>query len=256
MAAKSPEPRAEILQTVDRTLSMMLLFQPDQPEWSLTEIAQKLGVSKSMAGRMLQTLISRGFAAQDPVTRRFHLGLRVLDLVRATQAAYSLHRTATPVMRRLVAETGETVFLTVRDRDEAVTLERLEGEHLLEFTLEVGRRTPLHAGATGKLLLAYLPEQEREAYITRTHQRFTERTIVSPDQLRAEMERIRQQGYALSQGELTTGVYAISAPISGPSGQLLGSLTIGGPHIQGTLDCVPMLVTKIQTAAREVARHL
>lgn len=253
--ATQPRP-TPVLQTVDRALTTLLLFTPKRPEWGLTDTANALGVSKSMAARMLKTLCARGLLIQDSQTRRYRVGLRVLEIALAAHAANNLHRAALPVLKRLVDETGETAFLTVVDGDEAVTLDRVEARNSLKFSLEVGTRWPLHVGAANRVLLAFLPRAEREEYLTRPLERFTDRTISDPDKLLSELTLIRERGFTHSLGELTPGVHALGAPILGPTGDLLGAVCLAGPEVRFGPSILPTLEGKLRAAATEIASTL
>lgn len=248
--------RSDALHTVGRTLALLACFTPARPEWTVTELARELGLAKSAVSRMVSTLRRHGWIVRDADGRRLRLGLRVLELARAAQTAFALHRAALPVMRALAAETGESVFLTVVDGDEAVTLERVLAGQWLRYSLDVGARSPLHAGASNRVLLAYMPEDEREAYLARPLARFTEQTITDPDRLRAVLRRIREQGYDCSTGELTPGVTAVAAPILTREGRLLGAISIAGPEGRFGPEVLPGHVERVVRAARALAESL
>lgn len=245
-----------MLQTVARALRLLALFTPERPEWAVSDLARALGVSKSMVARLLETLREHGYVVQDPVTRRYRLGLNVVGLVRAAQAGFALHRVALPVMQQLTAETGETSFLTVVEDEQVVVLERVEGSHPLKYTLAVGARAPLHAGASNKVLLAFLPEPQREAYLSRPLARYTERTLTDPDRLREVLARIRQEGYDHSAGELSPGASAVAAPVFGRDGGVVGAVSVVGPELRFGPDRLPWLVERVKAAARDVTGRL
>jgi DNA-binding IclR family transcriptional regulator len=162
-------------------------------------------------------------------------------------------------MRSLQEATGETVLLTVpsEDRTESVCIDRLESSHRLRLILEVGRRIPLHAGASSKVLLAYLPaEQVKRVVRLRGLPRVNRNTITDPSALERELEEIRQRGYALSFEETNEGAAGVAAPIFGADGGLMGGLGIAGPLIRFTPERLDYLIPTVCAHADEITRAL
>lgn len=239
------------LQTVERALLALTHFSAREPEWGLTELADRLGISKSMAHRLLATLVDHGFVEQNPRTRHYRLGLRLLGLGAVVGDNLRIRRVALPHMEALATEVGETVWLTVVDHQSAVAVARVETRPGIDWLLAIGERTPIWAGATNKILLPYLPAAEQAEIIA--HAEAT--GAADGDRLRAELAHIREQGWAFTMGEVTSLTAAVAVAIIGQKGELLGGLSVAGPAARFTPDRVKELVVSSQAAAMAIARH-
>jgi DNA-binding IclR family transcriptional regulator len=224
----SDQPSIKIL---DKALRILLLFGQRQPEWGVAALAREVGIPKTTAYRILRVLQQHGFLVQDVDTRRFRLGLGVLELGRRAYEGIELRRIAQPVMEQMATLSGETVLLQVLDpeRQRVVCIERTQQRVGLRLILEVGATAPLHAGCSAKALLAYLPDEEIEAVIAAGLPAVTPHTITDPDRLRRELAEIRRNGYAVSYEETDLGVAGISVPVRDHLNRVIASLSISGP---------------------------
>lgn len=220
------------LQTVARAMELLLCWNEDAPEdgFTLTELSQRLGLHKTIVHRLLATMASYDFVARDPLTNRYRLGVAVLALGGMAAAGMELRRLALPVMRNLVATTGETVMLSVVSGTDSVCIEKVESKNPIKVSYHVGRRRPLHAGAAAKVLLAFLPPSEAAPLMDRMAlTRYTDLTLTSREELKAELEATRTRGYALSYGELDAGVTGIGAPVWDHTNRAVAGLTLVAP---------------------------
>jgi DNA-binding IclR family transcriptional regulator len=227
------------------------LFTGRESEWGLTELAERTGISKSMAHRLLSTMADRGFINQNPRTRRYRLGLRLLGLGAVVGDSLRIRRVALPHMEAMARELGEAVFLTVPDQGSAVAVARVETNPGINWLLGIGERSPLTAGASNKILLAFLPAPEGEAVLARA----AADGSADEQALRAELEQIRRQGWAFSVGEVTRHTAAVAVPILGQESELFGGLSVAGPAARFTAERTAGLVVKAQEAALAIARH-
>jgi DNA-binding IclR family transcriptional regulator len=246
-----------VLQTLARGLDLLLLFSEVCPALSIAEIAAALRVPRPTAYRLVRTLRSRGLVHEaGPST--YGLGWSVLSLAQVAEAGLDLARLLYPIMLRLHARTGETVMLTAAAGLSGVCLERIESRHSVRLSVTKGRRIALHAGASAKALLAFLPKATWERVIAEAGlPRFTPRTITRPALLRSELCRIRRQGYAVSLGELDDGAWAVAAPVLAPDRQLVAALTLAGPLTRFERAALPRLVRHVREAvgAASAALH-
>lgn len=193
------------------------------------ELSRRLELPKTSVQRALTTLREAGWLRQeDDGTARWSLSARVLAFGRgsARQTLRSLSRTT---MGQLSAETGETILLFVRDGDHVVAIEGLDGTKPVRAHTSVGTTAPLHASASGKAILAELPDDALEAYMENGLPAHTEQTITDPRALRSELDRIRKRGYATHRGEWLHDVAAVGAVIRGSDGRAEGALVIAAP---------------------------
>jgi len=219
------------LNTLKKCVDILTLFADFGPVLTVADIAERLHLPKSTAYRYISALRTHGLLEED--MRRpghYHLGMKLLHLARSV-TKQSLLNIALPVMEQISRETGETVILSGLRQGQGICLEKVEGHHALRVSHERGAVFPLHAGASGKVLLAYLDEDEQNAILQRVElTRFSETTITDPKTLRVELKRIKAQGYAESDGEVIRGTYGIGAPILSASGGIVGVLSVSAPQ--------------------------
>ncbi|MBI1735646.1 MAG: IclR family transcriptional regulator [Candidatus Rokubacteria bacterium] len=242
---------------LDKTVRLLSVFSAAQPEWSLTELSAAVSMPKSTAHRILRVLRHHDYLSQDADTGRFRLGFAALDLGFRAQAGRDVRRAAVPVLQRLAATSGETVLIIVpsEPRTEAICIERAETRAGLQLILEIGRHVPLYAGASSKVLLAYMAEAEIERVIARGLERVGPRTITNPAALRRDLAAIRRRGYAWSVEETNEGVAGVAVPLVDRNGTIAAGLSIVGPRTRFTPQRVPALLAMIGEGAAEIARQ-
>ncbi|HLY30050.1 MAG TPA: IclR family transcriptional regulator [Ktedonobacterales bacterium] len=242
--------------TADRAIDVLLLFSEQQPMLSAEEIAERLGMSRSTTYRYLQGLRAYGLIEESEINGRFRLGSVVVRLARVARKGLGLPELALPAMRMLTATTGETSLLTRRVGEQVICIERVESALPVRLSYERGHVLPLHAGASAKALLAFLPEQEIEALIGAIPKtRYTENTVTDPDQLRQQLARIRNQGYSITNGEVDSGVRGIAAPIFGSDNQVVGAVSIAGPSFRLNDEALPHAIQAVREAATEITHR-
>ncbi len=244
------------LKTVDRALQVLLQFDQDHPEWSSSELAQSLGLHRSIVYRILTTLERRGFVTQIGQRGRFRLGTRLVELGNVVLAGIDLRQIAHPIIARLVRETSESAFLTVVSGDESVCIDKVDSPQHIRVTLTIGGRYPLYAGASNKILLAYLPPDTIEDLIARGLDSITPQTITDATRLKDDLAAIRKQGYAFSVGELTPGVAALAVPLLNSNDTLVAALSIAGLASRFDEDRLPTLINATRQAAKEISTQL
>ncbi|WP_131742899.1 IclR family transcriptional regulator [Actinomadura roseirufa] len=193
-------------QAVRRALAVLHCFRDGGPSLGASELARRLGLSTSTAHRLAQALAASGFLEQDPGDSRYRLGPSVAELGQLAFHQRGLHRAA-PELDLLARTTGATVDLALRGGNEALIL---VGDSVRPGT-GLGLRRPLHSTALGKVLLAWAPHADlRELGPLPA---LTPRTIVDPDELRTELSRVREDGYAVNDGESEAGVRTLAVPV-------------------------------------------
>ena len=209
-----------------------LLKELGSAEGSLgvTELARRLGLGKSTVHRLLATLTAERILEHDPATGTYRLGLMMWELGARVSVHRVLHDAATTVIEELRNATKETVQVAVLDGREVVYVERLESPHTLRIFGRVGHRNSAHCTSTGKVLLAHLPERRLAALLEGWRpERRTDATVCDPGQLRAELDRVRAQGWAENIGESEVGVASVSAPVRNARGEVIAAVSVAGP---------------------------
>lgn len=209
MLNTDPPPVNGRIQSIDRAVELLAAIAAAPEPETAPVLADRCGLNRSTAWRILATLEHHGLVERDPAGNRYGLGFGVLKLA-AAAGHEPLVRRAHPVMRRLAEETGETVNLAVAHRLELVYADQVQAPHVMAPNW-LGHTVPLHATSTGKAFLAALPEDELDALLRPGLERFTATTITEPGTLRAELDEVRARGYAVSRGELEDALWGVSA---------------------------------------------
>jgi DNA-binding IclR family transcriptional regulator len=214
---------------VEKSIDLLYSFESHHPEQSLFQISRNLGFPPSTVRRLLKVMISRRLIQQDAKTKLYRLGAGLFYLASVAREGLEIRKIALPIMERLRDLTGENAVLHELRDGKRVCIEKMESTEVLRDTLKVGDQFPAHAGASGKVLLAYLPSEELRDYFRSAHvlKALTPRTITDPKKLTADLARTKKRGFAFSCGErVMDGLCAISAPIFDSEGRVPYSLTI------------------------------
>jgi DNA-binding IclR family transcriptional regulator len=255
-ASVSRKPRSSSgPKVVDKTLRVLDLFTAEQPSWSVTDIARRLELPTATAHRIVRALEDRAYLAK--AGRRYRLGFAAVDLGRRATASLDLRFRLGPVLRELAYGTGETALLTVYDenRHGSLCIDRIEATHDLRLSIEVGRVTPIHAGASAKALLAFLDEPTVEAVFSRPLERLARGTVVDRRKLRAELAEIQARGWAFSYEENNVGAWGLAAPIL-VGGRVVASVGFAAPTARHSKSAVPSLTKHVLAAARDSEARL
>jgi DNA-binding IclR family transcriptional regulator len=216
-------------QAIHRALRVLKCFSTDHPTVSLTEITNMTGLTMPTAHRIVKALQSNQFVAHDELTARYSLGPALLRMAGVIlRREENLGSVATPYLERLRDITGETVGLHAPHDGDRICLVEIVGSHAIRMATGVGQTYPLHAGAAGKAILAFLPPERVEHALAEPLQLVSTGEPVNPAELRHELSHIRSTGYAFSRGETVHGANALAVPVFGSRG-VLGSINITGP---------------------------
>jgi IclR family KDG regulon transcriptional repressor len=216
------------ISSLDKALTILEVLA-NRPGSGVTDIAQQTGSTKSQVFRLLYTLEQRGYVRKDVVTRTYSLGYRTLYLGDKTRQQMNLIEATSHVLDELADACGENVHLLERDGQNCVCVALRQSSQSLRLYAQVGRRGPLHAGGGSTVLLAYAPEEVREAVLASQLEVFTPLTVTDPERLRRILSRVREQGYHDSRDDLDEGAYSIAAPIRDHQGVVVAALSIAGP---------------------------
>lgn len=227
-----PEARYRV-QSVERALTLLetLADAPDDG-MTLTELGRVLGVSKSTAYSILQTMRARGFVADSGsgMQRRYRLGMALARLGDLVVSQHGLRDVAMPILRSLTDETGLTSRVAVLDEMFAVAIGRVDARQgVVRFTADLGRHEHLHSSAVGKAMLSLLDEERvREIAAATGLPAKTPHTIVDADALIGDLASVRRRGYAIDDEEDNEGVFCVGAPVVDHSGQCPGAISATG----------------------------
>ena len=245
-------------QVLDRTFSILELFDEERPEWTTTEVARALNLPVPTAHRILSALALRGYVSQHEETKRFRLGIAALQLGDRARAVVDLRSVALPSLTKISRDTGETSLLTVLTprHDRGVCLERVETPQPLRLSVTPGRQLPLHAGASQKVLMAYMDPEALDRALGRPLEHLCQNTITDPGLLRAELEKIRTLGWASSFEETNVGVWGLAVAILDDRDAPVCAVGIAGPSARLAQERIAELVDRIRAGAEEIAQTL
>ncbi|HLH62480.1 MAG TPA: IclR family transcriptional regulator [Ktedonobacteraceae bacterium] len=244
---------------VERAFRLLDILSGSEDGLILSDLARMLNMSKGSVHGLLKTLESNG-AVEQIEDRRYVLGPRLYDITQAYIQRAGLRRFAVPAMRRLAAKSGETVFLGRIEQKGVRIIECIvdEGETAsLHITAPRGTRVHMLAAATGPLVLASWPAEQREEYLyTHPLPRFTEHSLLDPQQYLARIEEASHHGVSIDHEEYLAGVNAVAAPIYGASGRLIALLWMVGFSSRFSGTALERAATELRSEAEAISRSL
>ncbi len=245
------------IKVLDKSLSILETLLQENSPISVTEISERLGIYPSTVHRILDTLKYWGYVEQDPDTQKYQLGLKVLELGMAKLHQMDLVKETTPYLKELVSQCDETVHLGVLENGEVLYVAKEEPSQTIRMVSYVGRRAPVHCTALGKVLLAYLPEEERKEILSKKgFPHLTENTITSKKELEKELYKVKEQGFALDRGEHEKDVRCIATPIRNHQGKVLAALSISAPAFRIDIDAQNHLWKALIQTSKKISKRL
>ena len=257
-APSAKTPHRGSIQSVDRALSLLEALAEAGGESSLTDLSRRTSLNVSTCHHLLSTLLNWGYVAKVPGRRSYALGARVLYLGHACLRQVDLPRRAQPHIERINMVTGETVHLAVLQSDNIVTLAKREARHAVRVdTGMVGRSDAPHATATGKAMIAWLPEDQiRRMLAAHDMKRFTERTIVDFRVLIEELRHVRRNGFAMDCEEFQPGVICVGSAIRDHAGAVVGAISASTPAMRATDEHLALMRQEVIAATSALSAEL
>jgi len=257
-AAGEPRMDQSAIEAVDRAGRILFALAASPRESSLLEVANRAGLSKPTAFRILATLVTEGLATQNRETASYRLGVLPLGLASSVLQSLPVRTIAHPIMTAIRDKVNESVVLCVRDHDFRVNVDAVEAINAISQNQQIGVPIPLYAGATSRVFLAAMEPQELAAYLDRTKlQSFSDTTIIDRARLEHEVERVRRQGFALSTAEFTIGGIAVARIIRDRLGEPVAAMHVSIPRSRASEElierCAAALKTGVETLERAIA---
>lgn len=254
-AGPNGSPPSGTVQSVDRAVRVLEILARDG-DVAVTEIAREIGVHPSTASRLVAALVAHDLVEQPSGRGKYRLGVGLLRLAGATASRLDVSTQAQPVCDALAAELDETTNVAIISGDVAINVCQAQGSTHVAAQNWVGQRTVLHATSSGKVLLAYLCDQELDLVLDGQLERFTRRTFTCPGELRKELQGIRERGWACAVEEYEEGLNAVAAPIRAHDGSVVAAISASGPAYRLSEDRFPEASSAVARAAAEVSRRL
>ncbi|HMO07997.1 MAG TPA: IclR family transcriptional regulator C-terminal domain-containing protein [Paracoccaceae bacterium] len=248
----APERHPEFVEALAKGLAILEAFDPAHPDMTLSEVARRVGLTPAAARRSLITLTELGYVGSRD--KRFHLKPRIMALGSAFYYAARFDELVQPDLRNLVARFGDASSVSTLDGAEVIYVAHVSVQRARRAAAVIGARYPAHATSMGRGLLAALPPPELDALLACTAlTALTSRTCTDPCELRAELGRVREQGYATTVDQLDYGITALAVPIRDAEGRTIAALNTSGYTGMVTPE---HLVAERLPALREAASHI
>lgn len=246
----------EFVRAFERGLAVIRAFNAEQPELTLSDVARATGLTRAAARRFLHTLVGLGYVQTDG--KSFALRPRILELGHAYLSSLGLPEVAMPHLEALVMAVHESSSVSVLDGDEVVYVARVPTQRIMTVVISIGTRFPAYATSMGRVLLAGQCDEWLDAYLDSARLLpLTDYTITDPAELRAELMRVREQGWALNDQQLEEGLRSIAAPIHDRDGTVIAAVNVSAPTRRGTPERLrEEFLPHLLTAARHTEEDL
>ena len=242
---------------VGKALGLLVLLGDEPRGASAAELSRRAELPFSTTYRLLGSLTRDGFVDYEPDGRRYHLGLRIFQLGQRVSNHHGFAGTALPILRRVTEETGEATILSVRDGNHHLTVNKVDGPQTFRVTSDPGHLGALHTTSVGKALVAFADDATRSRLVDELElQPLTEFSITDREAFRAEIELVRQRGFAVMDQENELGMRAVAVPVFNAQGTAFASLATAVPVFRMSIEALVALVPLLQSAAAELAARL
>lgn len=247
----------ERIKSIDKVLDLLEFLSANEQETGITEISKKLHMGLSTVHRILTTLKSRGYVIQNQQTTKYRLGIRLFELGCAVQSTKRLVEITKPYLRQLSQSTNETANLAILEGKEVIYLDTIESPEILRTDIMAGTKSPAHCTALGKVLLAFVSDWEFESLYKSDEplSSLTSKSIASLEELKKDLKKVKEQGYAVDKEEYKIGINCIGVPIFGRNGAM-AAISITGPASRFSLDEVEKVKDKLTAMSKEISNQL
>ncbi len=229
-----------LVQTIERVSLILDILGQYTQGISVKELSAKVELPKGTTHRLLSSLVYFDFVSQDELTKNYHLGFKLVELGNLLINQLDFRNEARPFMLKLAEKTGETIHLVILDQNEALYIEKVAlNQTGLQMMSRVGLRIPIHSSSVGKILAAYLAEDEFDQIVkARGLPRRTQNTITNSSRFKEHLQDVKDKGYAIDDEENEKGIRCVAAPIRNENGEVIAAMSISGPSIRLTLNAI------------------
>jgi len=219
------------IKLLDKSLDILENFYKKDSALTITELSEILKTYPSTIHRILETLKYRGYVEQDPVSKKYFLGLKLVELGKYKINKLDLAKIAYPFLKELVNQFNENAYLGIYYDEKVLFLEKVESNHIVTMHTHIGKTAPLHCTALGKVLLTSLSKEEINKILSKYKlKRFTEKTITNKKLLKVEVNKVKKQGFALDLGEYEKDVSCIATGILNYQRKIIGTISVSLPY--------------------------
>jgi IclR family acetate operon transcriptional repressor len=254
----SPNPATTYtVKSLVKALNILEVLADEEPPYTLTQLSRRLHLHVSTVHRLLVNLVRHGFVEEDTVSGGYQLSYRVLRMGLRVLDRLDFRRAAQPLLRELNVRTQETVHLAILQEGRAISIEKFVSPQPVSLDARLGGVAPLHCTGVGKTLLAYQGEDLlNQIVVAPGLTRLTPHTITGLPQLRRELERIREQGYALDQEEAVEGLRCVAGPVFNNTGQIVAAFSVAGSATRLTPARIPEIAQMVRETSQQISYRL
>ena len=240
------------IHSVENTFSLLEVLADNGLELGIAELCKKISLPKGTVHRLLGTLKNLGYIEQNPQNRKYRLTIKIFNLGAAVTDRVGLVQII-PHMKKLSLKFNETINLAILDRDEITYLYSVGSDNTLKLDLTIGSHQPAYCAAGGKVLLAYLSEQELDGYLQRVKlESYTPYTITSKEYLKKDLKLIRERGYSFVNEEYMQGVSCVAVPLKDQQGKVCAGLSFSVPTVRMDKEKLPQLIDSLISTAKKI----
>lgn len=244
------------VQSIDRAVGIMKLFNEDRRELKLSEISDYLDLNKSTVHGIISTLKYHGLIDQDEETQKYRLGLFNMSLGELVQKSLDIRDITTPVIEKVSQILDETVHIGTLDEMDVVYIDKKESNQSMRIFTNIGARNPAYCTGVGKAMLAYKDEDLIRKMLPEKLEALTPKTITDKSRLTNELAKIREQGYSFDDEENNIGLTCVAAPIFDYSRKAKYGISVSGPTIRMTNEKIEEAIEVVKAAAKEISYKL
>jgi len=242
------------VRSISRAIHIMRAFTPERRHLTLAEIVRATGLDAGTTRRILVTLRDESIVRQDENSGAYCLALDVLQIAGAVPEGNSLRELTQSRLMRLARDTGATVFLSILRNNAAICLARYHGESAVQVRWwSVGGKLPLNCGAGPKVLLAHMPNEERNGVLASNLTQLTAKSVIDAEHLRKELDDIRETGWAITHDDVAVGLSALAMPLTNAAGDVLAAVSVGGLTAQIAGDGAPRCLDDLLRCGQDLA---
>jgi DNA-binding IclR family transcriptional regulator len=245
------------LSSVKKALKVLEVFTDERTELGVTQISELLKSHKSSISRILMTLMAEGFVEKNPLTNKYHLGMKLIELGHRALSRFDLKDYASPYLETLAKKTNEIIHLSILDKNEIVYIDKKGEGQVLTVATKVGGRNLAYACGMGKVLLSGLASEElAEVLAMAPLKQFTPTTIAEIPQLLKELDRVRKQGFAIDHEESFPGIKCVAAPIKDSRGKVIAAMSATVPKQRMDKERMRELTKLVTECAQQISEQI
>jgi IclR family acetate operon transcriptional repressor len=241
--------------TINKVLRVLQFIANQDKNCNIREIASQLGLSKSTLHRILKELVCNNMIVFDEKIHKYQWGPEMIRIAQSIDHGAEMRRLAIPILRNIVDQCNETAILALYDRlaKKIVFTDHVQCDQSILYRTRIGIKLPIHAGASGKSIMAFLPKKEIEDILTADLERVTNKTVTDPIRLKKQLSDIRRKGFAISYGERTEKAVGIAAPFFAKDSTVIGSIVVSTPSYRFTKRKLIQIPKLVKEAAERVS---